>query len=37
MLIFKYMKINNLFVKRVFFKEELEYYYNEKFKWKEYG
>lgn len=29
------MKINNLFVKRVFFKEELEYYYNEKFKWKE--
>lgn len=37
MSIFKYMKINNLLVKRALLKEELEHYYNEKSKRKEYG
>lgn len=31
------MKINNLLVKRALLKEELEHYYNEKSKRKEYG
>lgn len=37
MSIFKYMKINNLLVKRALLKEELEHYYNEKSKRKKYG